>query len=328
MGRQNLVTPLLVGYLALVVILMLSRNVSISPDRFFVFLLFAAVIVGRLKTFLRDWLPFVALILAYDMLRGFADNHFAVHVAGLANAERALFAGYLPTEVLQDTFYREGSIGWQDIGATIVYFLHFPLPLAIAFFLWLKDRQQYYAFVVALIVLSFSGFITFLLFPAAPPWYAADEGLISVTKITNLAVDHVGWSWNLSYYYSHLNPNPVAAMPSLHAAYPTLVLLALRRFRKTYFWFFLPYPLLVWFSTVYLGEHYVIDVIAGAAYACAAYFVVYNFAAVKGLAVRLGATVSSRQLGNVEPSESSMPVPTAPQSMKMRAAPFDRLKVR
>jgi hypothetical protein len=89
MGRQYLVTPLLIGYLSLVVVLMLSRNVSISPDRFFVFLLFAAVIVGRLKTFLRDWLPFVALILAYDMLRGFADNHFAVHVAGLANAERA-----------------------------------------------------------------------------------------------------------------------------------------------------------------------------------------------------------------------------------------------
>jgi membrane-associated phospholipid phosphatase len=295
MGRQQFVTPLLIAYLAIVVVLMLSRNVSISPDRFFVFLLFAAIIVGRLKTFLRDWLPFVALILAYDMLRGFADNHFAVHVAGLVNAERALFAGYLPTEALQDIFYRERSIGWHDIGATIVYFLHFPLPLAVAFFLWLKDKQQYYEFVAALIVLSFSGFITFLLFPAAPPWYAADEGLISVTKITNLAVDHVGWSWNLSYYYSHLNPNPVAAMPSLHAAYPTLILLAFRRYSKTYFWYFLPYPLLVWFSTVYLGEHYVIDVIAGAAYAFAAYFVVYNFATLKRLAIRLAATMSPRR---------------------------------
>jgi membrane-associated phospholipid phosphatase len=124
---------------------------------------------------------------------------------------------------------------------------------------------------------------------------------VSVTKITNLAVDHVGWSWNLSYYYSHLNPNPVAAMPSLHAAYPTLVLLALRRYRKTYFWFFLPYPLLVWLSTVYLGEHYVIDVIAGAAYAFAAYFVVYNFATVRRLAIRVAAAVSSRRLGSVEP---------------------------
>jgi hypothetical protein len=33
-------------------------------------------------------------------------------------------------------------------------------------------------------------------------------------------------------------------MPSLHAAYPTLALLALDA--TGYFWFFLPYPLLVW----------------------------------------------------------------------------------
>jgi len=303
MGRQNVITHLLIGYLAVVVVLMLSRNVSISPDRFFVFLLFGAIIVGRLKSFLRDWLPFVALILAYDMLRGFADNHFAVHVAGLVNAERTLFAGYLPTEVLQDLFYREDSTGWQDIGAAIIYFLHFPLPLALAFFLWLKDRQQYCEFVVALTVLSFSGFITFLLFPAAPPWYAANEGLVSVAKITNLAVDHLGWSWNLSYYYSHLNPNPVAAMPSLHAAYPTLVLLALRRYRKRFFWYFLPYPPLVWLSTIYLGEHYAIDAIAGAAYAFAAYFAVYNFATVKRLTSRLATTANLRRVGGLEASE-------------------------
>src|SRR3972149_516411 len=277
MNRQNTVTVLLVGYLAVIVALMLSRNISITPDRLFVFLLFAAVIVGRLKSFLRDWLPFVALLLAYEMLRGFADSHFSVHVASLVAWERAAFAGHLPTEVLQDRFYQAGQVRWYDIGATIMYFLHFPLPLVAAFFLWLKDKSQYYRFIVALLALSFAGFVTFLLFPAAPPWYAANEGLISVTKITNLAVDYLGWSWNISYYYQRLNPNPVAAMPSLHAAYPVLVLLALRAYKKKLFWFFLPYPFLVWFSIVYLGEHYVIDIIAGIFYAVATYYIVYHF---------------------------------------------------
>jgi membrane-associated phospholipid phosphatase len=311
MSRQNTIALLLTGYLAIVVVLMLYRNVSITPDRLFVFLLFAAIIAGRLKSFLRDWLPFVALILAYEMLRGFADSHFPVHVASLVNAERALFSGNLPTEVLQNLLYKEGAIGWKDVGATIIYFLHFPLPLIFAFFLWVKDKQQYYQFVIALIALSFSGFITFLLFPAAPPWYAADEGLISVTKITNLAVDHVGWSWNLSYYYSHLNPNPVAAMPSLHAAYPTLVWLALRRYNKRLSWFFLPYPPLVWLSTIYLGEHYVIDVIAGAAYAFAAYFVVYDFATVRRLAARFAAAASLGQ--------RSQPCPSPLHNRRVRA---------
>ncbi|OGY24624.1 MAG: hypothetical protein A2126_04285 [Candidatus Woykebacteria bacterium GWB1_45_5] len=303
MGRQNIITLLLIGYLAAVVILMLSRNVSITPDRLFIFLLFAAIIVGRLKSFLRDWAPFVALLLAYEMMRGFADSPFGVHVGLLVTWERALFAGYLPTEVLQDLFYKAGSIGWQDIAATIIYFLHFPLPLIFAFYLWLKYKSQYYRFIIALLILSFSGFITFLLFPAAPPWYAAKEGLISITKITNLAVDHLGWTWNLSYYYSRLNPNPVAAIPSLHAAYPTLVLLALRRVSKRGFWLFLPYPPIVWVSTVYLGEHYFIDAFAGAAYALAAYWLVYNFAVVKKLAVKIATVANLRRAESLEPSE-------------------------
>ena len=305
MGRQNIITFLLIAYLTVIVILMLSRNVSITPDRLFIFLLFAALIIGRLRSFLRDWVPFLALLLAYEMLRGFADNHFTVHVASLVTVEKALFAGYLPTEVLQDLFYRAGTIGWQDIAATVIYFLHFPLPMAAAFFLWIKNRKQYYRFVIALVVLSFSGFITFLLFPAAPPWYAANEGLISITKITNLAVDHLGWTWNLSYYYSHLNPNPVAAIPSLHAAYPTLVLLALRSYSKKLFWFFLPYPPLVWLSTVYLGEHYVIDIIAGVIYALAAYYFVYNFAAVKRLVFKFFPERALSQRQDLEPSEET-----------------------
>lgn len=287
MNKQNAITFLLIGYLAAIVALMLSRNISITPDRLFVFLLFAAVIVGRLRSFLRDWLPFVALLLAYEMLRGFADNPFSVHVGGLVDWERTVFAGHLPTEVLQRHFYQAGQIRWHDIGATIMYFLHFPLPLIAAFFLWLKDRSQYYRFVIALLALSFAGFVTFLLFPAAPPWYAADQGLVAVTKITDLAVDHLEWRWNLSYYYSHLNPNQVAAMPSLHAAYPVLVLLALRRYNRTFLWWFLPYPLLVWLSIVYLGEHYAIDVIAGVVYAGAAYVLVYEFAAISRYARRL-----------------------------------------
>lgn len=280
-NRHNLVTFLLFGYLLVVVIFMLVKNVSMTPDRLFIYLFFAAIVIGRGKTFVRDWVPFLALLLGYEMLRGFADNFFSVNVENLVVWEKALFFGYLPTQVLQNLFYTVGQIGVVDIVSTLLYFLHFPLPLAIAFFLWMRKRPQYYRFIIALLILSFSGFITFLLFPAAPPWYAANEGIISVTKITNLAVDHLGWSWNISYYYERLNPNPVAAMPSLHAAYPMLVLLVLGRYSKKAFWFFLPYPLLVWFSAVYLGEHYVIDIIAGIFYALAAFFLVYHWEKVR-----------------------------------------------
>ncbi|OGY23871.1 MAG: hypothetical protein A2172_05040 [Candidatus Woykebacteria bacterium RBG_13_40_15] len=278
---QNLINILLFAYLAVVIIFMLVKNISITPDRLFIFLLFAAVIVGRGKTFLRDWLPFLALLLGYEMLRGLADNFFSVHTSLLVTWEKLLFFGHIPTEFLQHVFYKAGQIGFIDIFATLMYFVHFPLPLAIAFFLWLKNRREYLLFVISFVILSFAGFITYLLFPAAPPWYASDHGLIHVTKITNLVVEKLGWSWNLSFYYTHLNPNQVAAIPSLHAAFPTLSLLSLRHYSKRLFWFFLAYPLLVWFSIVYLGEHYVVDIIAGVLYAVAAYYVVYNFEEIK-----------------------------------------------
>jgi membrane-associated phospholipid phosphatase len=279
--KQNTVTFVLLGYLVAVVALMIFKSVSITPDRFIIFIFFGAVLAGRGISFVKDWAPFLGLLLGYEMLRGFADDRgLGVQVESLVNIERSLF-GFIPTERLQDLLYTAGRVAWYDWVAVVTYFLHFPLPLMVAFFLWLKDKAQFNRFIISLLILSFAGFITFLLLPAAPPWYAAERGLIETEKIINIIISQIGWSWNLSYFYDQLNPNPVAAMPSLHAAYPWLSFLALRNFSKKIAWFFLPYPILVWFSIVYLGEHYVIDVIAGVAYAQASFLVVYKFSTIK-----------------------------------------------
>ncbi len=279
--KQNVITLVLLGYLAAVVALMIFKSVSITPDRFIIFIFFGAVLAGRAVSFVKDWAPFLGLLLGYEMLRGFADDRgLGVQVESLVNIERSVF-GFIPTERLQDLLYTAGRVSWYDWVAVIAYFLHFPLPLMIAFFFWLKDKAQFNRFIISLLVLSFAGFITFLLLPAAPPWYAAERGFIESEKIINIIISQIGWSWNLSYFYDSLNPNPVAAMPSLHAAYPWLSFLALKNFSKKIAWFFLPYPFLVWFSLVYLGEHYVIDVIAGVAYAQVSFWVVYKFGTIK-----------------------------------------------
>ena len=285
--KQNIITLVLFGYLAAVVVLMIFKSVSITPDRFIIFIFFGAVIVGRAASFIKDWAPFLSLLLGYELLRGFADDQgLGVQVESLVNIERYIF-GFIPTERLQDLLYTSGRVAWYDWVAVVTYFLHFPLPLIVAFLLWLKNKAQFNRFIIALLVLSFSGFITFLILPAAPPWYAAERGFVETEKIINIIISQIGWDWNLSYFYDSLNPNPVAAVPSLHAAYPWLSFLALRNFSKKMAWFFLPYPFLVWFSIVYLGEHYVIDVIAGIVYAQASFWVVYNFGTIKGFVLRL-----------------------------------------
>jgi membrane-associated phospholipid phosphatase len=75
--------------------------------------------------------------------------------------------------------------------------------------------------------------------------------------------------------YSHFESNPVAAMPSLHAAFPVLVWLIMWKIQPRWGWATIVYPLLMDFAVVYLGEHYVIDVLAGTLYGALSYWAVW-----------------------------------------------------
>lgn len=147
------------------------------------------------------------------------------------------------------------------------------MPVLVALLLWWRRERLYWPFVCGLIMLSFAGFITYVLFPAAPPWLASDNGYIDpIHRISSDIWAAMGVT-NFSEVYSKISPNPVAAVPSLHAAYPTLMVLYVARafgWRKT--WWLALYPVSMWLGIVYLGEHYVFDVILGAAYAVGAYY--------------------------------------------------------
>jgi hypothetical protein len=68
----------------------------------------------------------------------------------------------------------------------------------------------------------------------------------------------------------------VAAFPSLHAAYPFLAFLFARRAFGRAGWLMLAYTACVWFAIVYLGEHWVVDIIGGVAYASVAYLAILH----------------------------------------------------
>jgi hypothetical protein len=255
-------------------------------------LLLFAVLIGRTRLFLRDWLPFVAIFLAYELMRGVADDAgFPVHMEDVIAAERLISFGTLPTQLLQDWLAPPSGVGPAAIAATVLYMLHFALPVVTAFLLWLWRRPMFHDFVGAFIILSFAGFVTFLLLPVAPPWYAADVGLldgpdgepvIRYLKPDAFAVlaDGLGFDgrWLTSYVFYSVNPNGVAAFPSLHAGYPFLSFLVLRRAFGGIGWLALGYAFGVWWAIVFTGDHYVIDVLGGIAYAFAAYFAALRIA--------------------------------------------------
>jgi len=74
--------------------------------------------------------------------------------------------------------------------------------------------------------------------------------------------------------FDYVQSDPFAAFPSLHAMYPWLISLYALKIKKTKALLILLFPVGVWFSAVYLGEHYVVDVIGGVIYATCAFFLV------------------------------------------------------
>ncbi len=286
LGRRNdrLLLAAVIAYAVLLSILMISRGISVTPDVVVVSFALAALLLGRGKLFLRDWIPFIALFFAYELMRGYADKFgLPIHVTDIVSIERAISfpIGELPTTLLQSL--HQGAASSPDVLASIsviFYFLHFPLPLAVGFLLWIHQRRIYYDYVAALIVLSMVAFVTFLLLPVAPPWWAAQHGFASnVLHLRDTGFSGLAHFFGFgNYFYSYsvysISSDDVAAFPSLHAAYPFLAFLFARRAFGKAGWLMLAYTACVWFAIVYLGEHWVFDIVGGVLYAFGAYFAI------------------------------------------------------
>jgi hypothetical protein len=186
----------------------------------------------------------------------------------MADVDKILGLGVLPTVTLQNWWWH-GSVAWYDFVFYIPYMLHFVLPIALALIVWKIRESYYWKLVTAYLTVSFSGFLTFLVFPAAPPWMASDKGFIP--EITRVSSD-VWFALGIHDFpsvYNKISPNPVAAVPSLHAAYATLFALIIFKLFKKSKWKYLSilYPALIYTGTVYQGEHYLIDELLGGVYA-------------------------------------------------------------
>ena len=268
-------TVVLVGYLVFVVALMIIRRSTLSAEVFVAFAAVVAVMLGRGRAFIRDWTPFLLIFLAWQLARGLADDIGGrVQSDAIVAVERALFFGHVPSVELQRLFHVPGQTSLLDVSMTVVYLLHFLLPLVAAFLLWVFRRHLYYRYVMALILLSVAQFVTAVILPVAPPRFAGQYGeALAVTDISYQVSQslHLG---TLSWAYQNLNGNPVAAFPSLHAAYPVLAFLYLRHSWRRAAWLMLVWGAVVIFAIVYLAHHYVVDAIGGIAYAAAAYWVI------------------------------------------------------
>ncbi len=219
-----------------------------------------------------DWLPFTAVLLLYDQTRGVADSlGLALHEADIVSAEKWVFGGIVPTVWLQDHLYDPNQVYWYDIACTLVYTTHFLMTPVLAAVLWLRNRELWLRYISRVVVLALAGIATYVVFPEAPPWLAARDGLTEpVARLSARGwIDlHAGGVHQALARAQIDGANPVAAMPSLHTAFATLAALFIAaQLRSRWRWLLALYPVAMGFTLVYCGEHWVLDIVAGAAYA-------------------------------------------------------------
>ena len=224
-----------------------------------------------------DWVPFFGLLYAYDFSRGAADSWGReVHVQDILNIEMNWFSrffdGQLPTLWLQHHLYNPNHVATWEAAVALMYVSHFVVPWAIIGTLYIKNRDLWAKFARRVIVISIAALITYVLVPAAPPWYAAKAGLVE--PIARIATR--GWSIlgiPIAGQIISLGQgvvNQVAAIPSLHAGMTvTISLFFWPRVRNITRVFFIGYVSFMIFTLAYGGEHYLFDSLLGILYAVA-----------------------------------------------------------
>jgi hypothetical protein len=271
----KLIYILPVIYILAISVYMIWHRAWFSPDQFFAFAIIGTLFIGRIKQFLQDWIPVLLLLFGYEYLRGvvpFLTKY--VNIWPMIRADELLF-GYLPTIKLQASLFDGVTLHWYDYMAVTLYISHFVIPMVVAFIFWIYDRKIFKSFTMTFLLLSYLAFFTFILFPAMPPWMASNQGYIPpLKKIMDQVMASFAHPIDVPSVYRFFGANLVAAVPSLHAAYPLLIFLFLHKKFKSWALLSLPYVFGVWFAVMYLGEHYAIDVIIGIIYACVAYLTI------------------------------------------------------
>jgi len=194
----------------------------------------------------------------YDSLRAY-PNYMVnpVNIQNLYEAEKSLFGISTSTGLLTPNEYAAiHSNAFLDVLAPAFYLTWIPLPMLFVVYLFFKDKPIMTQFAFCFLLINIVGLIIYYIYPAAPPWYVADHGF-------EFKAGTPGSPAGLEGMYAK-NGNVFAAIPSLHSAFPVLLLyfgIKKRLVAGSIFFFVILAG--IWFAAIYTNHHYIIDVILG-----------------------------------------------------------------
>jgi membrane-associated phospholipid phosphatase len=222
---------------------------------------------------LQMWAFTVAHELPYDKpeaLRRRLRVRYPIH------SDRVLGGGELPTTRLQRSLAQPSDPTVLDRALSVAHWAWFFQPHLSLLYVLARDPDRFPRAARQLAATYDLGCVIYFLVPTAPPWWAAEQGHVdevlgrpegSEPPLRRIMVDVGKRFWGRAWprLYDSLGGNPWAAMPSLHFATSLMSALLLAETGPGAGVAGWAYAGALGFALVYLGEHYVTDLIAGTA---------------------------------------------------------------
>jgi hypothetical protein len=262
-ARHPVVYGILLAYAAVSTTLMLVHAVGVTSDHALLLILVIAAIVAPARAIVWDFLPFLSVGVMFSDVGTMVERHTeAAHTLAPITIERSMLGGNVAAVWLQDHLRAVAAV--IDVPLALVYLSFFAAPIVFGLWVWLRHRDHFALFVAAYVGMMAVGFLVHVIYPETPPWLAARDGVLPyVDRITVTLLDHLGGVGRL---YSGADPAPYGAMPALHVAVPSLIAataIGIHGRRNGRAWLWVLYPMTMAFATLYLGEHYLLDALAG-----------------------------------------------------------------
>ena len=179
--------------------------------------------------------------------------------------DRVIGRGKLPNARLQKLLSRFPKGGPVDKFLAWTHWAWFIEPYLALVLILVRDNENFPRAARQMAAVFDGGCAVYFAVPTAPPWWSSEQGLTDGEEVRRVMVEVGEETWGKAWptMYSTLGGNPWAAMPSLHFATSVQAALSLSeagRVEATLGW---AYALTLGFGLVYLGEHYVTDLLAG-----------------------------------------------------------------
>jgi len=266
----NFRTVLAVTAISLFYLLLSAVLIGYKPEQLFLVLFFNILFYLSKPTrrFILGFSVFIIFWILFDLMKAFPNYRFnTVHIESIYRAEKSLFGS---GRLTPNEFWLAHTNSFLDVLTGFFYLCWIPLPLAFAGYLFYKNKEWFFRFALTFLLVNLIGFVVYYVYPAAPPWYVQQYGFgFNPHTPGNTAglgrFDHYFHVSVFSSLYAK-SSNVFAAMPSLHASYPLIVLYyGVKTGLRLINILFATIMVGIWFAAVYSSHHYVLDVLAGIA---------------------------------------------------------------